>query len=92
MSYNGWANYETWNVCLWIDNEESLYHEKMRVARRLIGSSSRDATLVESFVREVFPQGTPDMVSIREHEKKPSDLSMVDWEEIADAWQKEAEE
>ena len=21
--YNGWTNYETWNVALWIDNEES---------------------------------------------------------------------
>ena len=25
MSYNGWANYETWNVALWMDNEETSY-------------------------------------------------------------------
>ena len=24
-SYNGWTNYETWNVKLWIDNEECDY-------------------------------------------------------------------
>ena len=29
--YNGWENYETWNVALWINNEEGLY-ELARVA------------------------------------------------------------
>ena len=25
MSYNGWTNYETWNVALYMDNDEQSY-------------------------------------------------------------------
>ena len=28
-TYNGWTNYETWNVALWINNEEGLYELAM---------------------------------------------------------------
>lgn len=29
-SYNGWENWETWNVALWIGNDDGLYSEAKR--------------------------------------------------------------
>jgi hypothetical protein len=29
ISYNGWENYETFNVALWINNTQSLYNLAM---------------------------------------------------------------
>ena len=26
VQYNGWTNYETWNVALWLGNDEGLYN------------------------------------------------------------------
>jgi hypothetical protein len=33
QGYNGWANYETWNVALWIQNDQSLYSAAVDLLR-----------------------------------------------------------
>lgn len=32
-TYNGWANYETWAVALWIDNDCGSYEYRLELSR-----------------------------------------------------------
>lgn len=36
-TYNGWKNYQTWNVFLWITNEEPLYRAAVEFMRSYKG-------------------------------------------------------
>lgn len=53
--YNGWANYQTWNVALWIGNDEGLYE--------LAKGFSSYADFAESMRDELGSAETPDGVA-----------------------------
>lgn len=58
-TYNGWPNYQTWNVALWLGNDEPLYCAARAAARMHRGGlHGADARRI---VRELLPQGTPDV-------------------------------
>lgn len=76
MSYNGWKNWETWNVALWCGNNEGIYRDRLRQEPRTAGEC-------ESFVKEYFPNGTPDMTSGDDWDDA---REAVDWDEIASHW------
>lgn len=73
--YNGWTNYETWNIALWVDNEYEVYRYKLTKGKFT-------AKTAEEFCREVFPNGTPDMLG-------KEDLVKVNWQEVSDNWNEE---
>lgn len=79
MSYNGWKNWATWNIALWIDKEEPSYRARMR-------AEPRTADEAEAFAKSIFPNGTPDF------DNKAADYENVDWEEVADHWKSDYEE
>lgn len=58
--YNGWANYQTWNVALWIGNDEGLYS----IARETVRYERKAPYL--AFVSQMHDLGmyqTPDGVA-----------------------------
>ena len=54
LEYNGWYNYETWNLKLWLDNDEDTYFIDQEKAKSLIKKYEGDhiedaATELEKF-------------------------------------------
>ena len=63
-TYNGWANYETWNVALYIQNEYSIYS----LAREWVEHEHGEANVADYWrfshtLRELAGDGTPDGVA-----------------------------
>jgi hypothetical protein len=73
MAYNGWKNYETWNVALWVGNDEHLY-------RAMRAGAPYTAETIREFVAGAIPRGTPDFAD----RGRARAYVAVDWQAIAD--------
>ncbi len=49
QTYNGWANYETWNVALWMQNNQFLYNTAVACVEYV----SDDETPYQKFIRNM---------------------------------------
>ena len=57
MTYEGWANYHTWNVALWISNDEPLYAKARHYATYMIEREGHDGVgLYEAFTEFMPPE------------------------------------
>jgi len=88
MAYNGWKNYETWNVALWI-GDGAFYGSNYWLDRagevsdaHQLAGEMRDVVLDEA---EALVSGGPfaDLL--------PAALGRVDWDEIARHYMEDAE-
>ena len=84
--YNGWTNYETWAVKLWLDNEETSYRYWLECARHFRESDGDDkdksAYRLAKMLKEQIEEGSP-LSSGMYADLLGAALSMVDWREIA---------
>ena len=77
-TYNGWPNYQTWNVMLWMDNEEGAYRLYRDCAERCRGRKRRlGGVLARYLCQQAFGEGTPDGVSFSN--------SRIRWGKVAEA-------
>ena len=93
-TYNGWANYPTWCVNLWLSNDEGLYNETMSRTRAITDGYDNDqyttenvyllvADEIKQWVRDEL---APDLGATFAADLLGYALDQVNWLEIADAW------
>lgn len=90
-TYNGYTNYATWNVCLWIDNEEDMYRHKLDSICQAFKRSLTDS-ISASQAREIAidclgEESTPDLENSEGFRWED-----VNWDEIANEWTIKAKE
>ena len=98
--YNGWTNYETWAVNLWISNVESSYRywrKQAALQRKKAVECSRvkDGIWTEGKaavfhladqMRDEISEETPELEASVYSDLLSSALGEVNWEEIAGSW------
>ena len=95
QGYNGWSNYETWAVKLWLDNDEGSYIYWTDVASEVIKEE-------DNCDEGAFASRLSDQVRNEEEDRCPIDgmaadllgaaFDSVNWYEIAEAFIAEAKE
>jgi hypothetical protein len=62
-TYNGWKNRETWNVALWISNDESIYHFAKECADYKTFAMLMRSSVAGNYAFRSMAYATPDGVS-----------------------------
>jgi len=100
-TYNGWKNYPTWAVALWIDNERDTYEKSRGVARNIRAIAPQDENVASGIwtVEETAKYRLADFLKLWVTDDLAPDLGAsfaadllgyaldeVDWVEIAESF------
>lgn len=101
MSYQGWTNYPTWCIHLWITNDESSYNSWLDEARTALEENAPDCDEDDGCVKASVANATHDLAERLKdsYEWQLDDLKLegfwsdlvrsalsdVDWHEVAAA-------
>ena len=77
-TYNGWSNYETWCVNLWLTSEPGTSEYLTQIATQERMEDRQRGDDLKSFVEEMMPHNGASLAS----DLLTSALSQVDWQEI----------
>jgi hypothetical protein len=94
MSHNGWKNYETWNVKLWIDNDQGSHEHWQSRAEQLVKDETEEDRTDEEIrdaasdklaaeLKSSHEEGMPEVQGTYS-DLLTAALGEVDWNEIAE--------
>jgi hypothetical protein len=91
--YNGWTNYETWVVNLWMDNEEGIHDYWLEVAEDAYSDEAKEqnhfskiedaACILADRLKDHHEENRPELPGVY-GDLIGAALSEVNWREIAE--------
>lgn len=96
--YNGWTNYETWAVSLWIDNDQATYHYWREETARHAREADSDEMVAKGLwtnreaarhnlarqLKDEISDAAPDLDASLYSDLLRAALDEVNWTEIAE--------